>query len=246
MKRIIFFLILMMSISVFTFCSDKTKKENTEIKNVKRIDRTNNWITLFDGKTADGWRGFNSEELPKNWIVENGTLKSLGKGGDIGGDIVFADEQFENFELKLEWKIETGGNSGIFYHVQEGDQYSAPYQNAPEYQIIDQRGFPEKLEPWQSIAADYGMHNTDKNQLIVKTAGEWNTTRIIFTKERVEHWLNGKKVLEFEPWSKEWIKKKESGKWKDFPEYGIFKKGLIGLQDHGSLIWFRNIKIRKL
>lgn len=232
-------------------CGEKTKKSKDEAQLegsevTKKAEVTGNWISLFDGTSTEGWRGFNSETLPEAWLVEDGTLKSLGKGGDIGGDIVYGAQEFENFELVLEWKISEGGNSGIFYHVQEGNTYKAPYENSPEYQVIDQLGFPQKLKPWQSIAADYGMHIADNKMLIVKKAGEWNTTRIIFTPEKVEHWLNGNKVVEFKPWSEEWYAKKREGKWKGYPSYGVAKKGFVGLQDHGSFTWFKNIKIREL
>ena len=203
------------------------------------------WKSLFDGEQITGWRGYNQKTLPETWVVEDGTLKSLGEGGDIGGDIVF-EEIFGEFELYLEWKISKGGNSGVFYHVLEGDQYHSPYENAPEYQVIDDIGFPGKLEDWQSLGADYAMYIPDQSNKIVKPAGEWNTSRIIFTNEHVEYWLNGQKVVEFEPWSEDWIERKNEGKWKDFLDYGKAKKGLIGLQDHGSFIWYKNLKIKKL
>ena len=90
------------------------------------------------------------------------------------------------------------------------------------------------------------MYPADTTQKIVKPAGEWNTSKIIFTPEKVEHWLNGKKIVEFVPWSEDWYERKAAGKWKDFPKYGSFKTGYIGLQDHDSPLWFKNIKIRKL
>lgn len=220
---------------------DVTDTENT----LTDKERSENWILLFDGKNADGWRGYNQNSLPEGWVVEEGTLKSLGKGGDIGGDIVYGEESFENFEFSLEWKIAEGGNSGVFYHVLEGEQYDAPYYNAPEFQLIDQIGFPGKLEDWQSIGADYGMYTPDYEGA-VKPAGEWNSSRVVFTPEEVTYWLNGKKTVAFEPWSEDWEKRKSEGKWKDFPDYGKARSGLIGLQDHGSFIWFKNIKIRKL
>lgn len=229
-----------------TTAEDTTTTQNTEAEANTEENTEEDWITLFDGSSTEGWRGYNMDSLPSSWVIEDGSLKSLGKGGDIGGDIVYGTEEFDNFELNLEWKISEGGNSGIFYHVLEGENYKAPYENAPEYQVIDQIGFPDKLEDWQSIAANYGMHTTDSSQLEVKPAGEWNTTRIIFTPEKAEHWLNGQKVLEFVPWSEDWEARKNSGKWDEYPDYGLAKSGLIGLQDHGSFIWFKNIKIKKL
>jgi len=111
--------------------------------------------------------------------------------------------------------------------------------------LIDQEGFSEPLEPWQSLGGDYGMFAPDFEGAM-KSAGEWNTARIVFTEEKAQYFLNGKKTVEFTPWSEDWKKRKEEGKWKDFPDYGEARSGLIGLQDHGSFIWFKNIKIREL
>ena len=224
--------------------SDKAPASETET--ATETPAAPEWITLFDGSSTEGWRGFNQETLPENWVIEDGTLKSLGTGGDIGGDIVYGAREFENFELSLEWKISDGGNSGIFYHVLEGEQYHAPYENAPEYQLIDDLNFPEKLEDWQQVGADYAMYPADPEKKIVKKAGEWNTTHIVFTPEKAEYWLNGQKVVEFVPWSDDWMARRNSGKWDEYPDYGKARKGLIGLQDHGSFIWFRDIKIREL
>ena len=245
MKKIIYLSVTFAMVILMSCCGDKPKKETIEHKTMDNKEDSE-WIYLFDGKDASGWRSFNGEKLPESWVVEDGTLKSLGQGGDIGGDIVYGKQAFDNFELSLEWKISEGGNSGIFYHVQEGEQYTAPYQNAPEYQLIDDLSFSGPLEDWQKLGADYAMYPADPTQKIVKKAGEWNSSRIIFTDEMVEYWLNGKKVVSFVPWSDDWNKRRASDKWMDYPDYGKFKNGLIGLQDHGSFIWFRDIKIRKL
>ncbi|MGW1454361.1 3-keto-disaccharide hydrolase [Salegentibacter agarivorans] len=246
-------------LSIFTvtaMMACKNSSENSESESEVKAEEKNeissqveDWQYLFDGKNADGWRAYNGEEgegLPDGWIIENETLKSLGKGGDIGGDIVYEKKEFDEFELYLEWKISPEGNSGVFYHVIEDEKYDAPYFAAPEYQIIDQLGFPHELESWQSIGGDYGMYDPEYNEEDLKEIGEWNSSRIRFTNEKVTYWLNGEKTLEFEPWSEDWQKRKEEGKWKDFPDYGKAKSGLIGLQDHGSFTWFRNIKIKEL
>ena len=250
--RLIFLLTLMTSCAVLfmSSCGSRKKKEkpNTEAADTLATQNEDNlsWIDLLDSATMGGWRGFNADTLPTGWTVEPGSLTCSGKGGDIGGDIVYGNETFGNFELALEWKIGEGGNSGIFYHVVEGEQYKAPYENAPEYQVLDQIGFPEKVTPAQSVAADYGMHSADSSQLIVKPAGEWNTSKIVYTPEKVEHWLNGNKVVEFQPDSEDWKQRKANGKWKAYPDYGAAKAGLIGLQDHGSAVWYRNIKVKAL
>lgn len=244
MKKTTYFLVSGILI-ILMACQNKPKKEDIQIVESESEEKSE-WIYLFDGKDTSGWRGFNSETLPENWIIEEGTLKSQGSGGDIGGDIVYGKSSFEFFELSLEWKISEGGNSGIFYHVQEGEQYKAPYETAPEYQLIDDIGFPEPLEDWQKLAADYAMYPADSTQKIVKKAGKWNTSRIVFSSDKAEYWLNGNKVVEFVPYSDDWEKRRTSGKWDAYPDYGTFKKGLIGLQDHGSFIWFKNIKIKEL
>ncbi len=235
LSKATFFILLVALIS----CSGTKKEEQTV-----QLDRNGDWLYLFNGNT-DGWRSFNGETLPEGWVVEDNILKALGTGGDIGGDIVFAGREFENFDLQWEWKIVEGGNSGLFYHVVEGDQYDAPYQNAPEYQLIDDIGYPAKLEPWQSVGADYAMYDPNPDKF-VKASGKWNLSRIRFTPEKVEYWLNAVKTLEFVPWSDDWNQRKMAGKWKDYPDYGKAKSGFIGLQDHGGMTWFRNIKIKPL
>ncbi|WP_338029990.1 DUF1080 domain-containing protein [Fulvivirga sedimenti] len=235
----------------FSACQNSQPAEEAEeeITEEAAMPQESEWIMLFDGSSADGWRSYNGEPgLPGNWVIEDGALKSLGTGGntDIGGDIVYAPQEFDNFELSLEWKISEGGNSGIFYHVQEGEKYAAPYETAPEYQVLDDIGYPDPLEEWQKVGADYGMYVGDPEKKKVKAAGEWNTTRIIFTPEKVEYWLNGEMLITFVPWSDDWKERKAAGKWKDYPDYGEFKSGLIGLQDHGDLAWYRNIKVKEL
>ena len=208
-------------------------------------ERSQGWKLLFDGTSIKGWRAFNAATLPGWWIAEDGALKTLGKGGDIGGDIVYGEETFDNFELSLEWKLTKGGNSGIFYHVVQGEQYRAAYENAPEYQVIDDLEFPEPLEGWQTVGADYAMYQPDSGKA-VKPAGLWNSSRIVFTAGKVEYYLNGKLTVSFVPWSQDWQARKQAGKWKEYPDYGLAHAGYIGLQDHGSVVQFKNIKIRRL
>ena len=211
------------------------------------------WIDLFDGKSTDGWRAYNGKEIPQKWAAVDGELTfdtdlKLENEWKGGGDIIYYKEEFEYFELYLEWKLPKGGNSGVFYNVQEG--FQAPYAISPEYQLIDDLGWEEinnaKLEEWQKAGANYAMHEADLSKKQLNPAGQWNSPRILYTAKKVQHWLNGELLLEFEPYSKEWLLKRDSGKWDDYPDYGKFRKGYIALQDHDSPIWFRNIKIRKL
>lgn len=246
-------IILLLAFTVFS-CGKGAKEE------------TNEWINLFDGTTTEGWRAYNGDALPPGWIAKDGELTfdtELGLEQDYTGgkDIIYGVEEFENFELYLEWKLPEGGNSGIFYHLKEG--FDSPTGICPEYQLIDDINYasihdlteyntslgyenPEVLQPLQQTASDYAMYPADDSQKQLNPVGEWNTTRIIFTPEKVEYWLNGKVLVSFVPWSDDWNEKKNTGKWKNSPDYGRFKSGYIGLQDHASPIWFKNIKIKKL
>ena len=235
----------------------------------KKSATSNQWIQLFDGKSLEGWRAYNGKALPPGWGVVNGemtfsTKMILEKDYDYKGsrDIIYGAQEFDNFELVVEWKIPPGGNSGIFYHIAEG--YRGIPEVAPEYQLIDDEHYtdfhditaynksigvtvnPQQLQPLQSTGADYAMYPPDATQKATRPAGEWNETRIIFTEKEVQHWLNGKLIVRFTPWSADWVAKKSSGKWGLSSDYGKFKKGYIGFQDHGSSLWFRNIRIKPL
>ena len=235
--------ILLILISISLSCSNQNK------------NKSNEWINLFDGSSLDGWRAYNGDQMPPGWKIVDSVLtfntqQILEQDYDYKGnrDIMYGDEEFENFELYLEWKIPKGGNSGIYYHIKEG--YGGFADMAPEYQLLDDENYAEihdyELKDWQLTAADYAMHVPDTTQKVLYPPGQWNSSRIIFTSNNVEHWLNDKKVLSFIPWTEQWYEKRNSGKWDNFPDYGKYKKGYIGLQDHGSNLWFRNIKIKKL
>ena len=232
-------------------CADQntSKISSTDSTNVETDstmkDKNGEWISLFDGKTHNGWHAFNKPGEIKNWTIEDSAMVCLGAAeGDTGGDIV-TDSEYENFELTWDWKITKGGNSGVMYHVVESPKYKAPYETGPEYQLIDDVDFPGKLEDWQKTGADYAMNTTNEKKK-VNPVGEWNTSKIVFNKGHVEHWLNGEKVVEFEAGNEAWMKEKNTGKWKDFPDYGSAKKGRIALQDHGNKAYFKNIMIREL
>ena len=208
-------------------------------------EKSDGWQLLFDGKTLNGWRDYNGDKLTAPWFATDGTIQARGGGGDAHGYIV-TSKNYENFDLVWDWKNAKGGNSGMLYHVVENPAFKVPYVTGPEYQLIDNLGFPEPLEDWQKTAADYAMHVADISKLIIKPAGEWNSSRIVFDNGHVEHWLNGQKVVEFEAWTEDWFARKHSGKWENAPEYGLASTGVICLQDHGSAAWFRNMKIKEL
>lgn len=236
MKSISLIILTVFSLSIIS-CNSSKKENNTLSKKEKK----EGWELLFDGKSMAQWKTFNGGEVT-GWKIIDGEMHNSGEGSDHGGDII-TKKQYENFELFLEWKVDSVSNSGIFFHVQEGIT-DAIYESGPEYQLIDDKGWPEKLEDWQLSGANYGMHPPKNSK--VKPLDEWNTSRIIVNNPHVEHWLNGKKVVEYELWSDDWKAKKTESKWAEAPHYGEAKKGHIGLQDHGGLTMFRNIKIREL
>jgi hypothetical protein len=201
------------------------------------------WKLLFDGKSMARWRPYQNKAT-NSWTVKDGIFYCKGSvtdKSDKRADMI-TDKQYENFDFSIDWKISPKGNSGILYMVTE--EFKAAYLSGPEYQIIDDKNFPEKLEDWQKTGANYAMDPAPT--AAPKPVGQWNTTRIVVNKGHVQHWLNGKKLLDFQMGTDEWKKKKMEGKWKDAPSYGLSKKGHIALQDHGSEAWFKNIKIKEL
>lgn len=224
----------------FISCSSS---KNVSDNNLTNTEKGKGYILLFDGKTMNGWRTYQNQSA-ESWFVDKGTLHCIGSSdnyGAITADLVTAN-QYENFDLSVDYKISPKGNSGILYMVTEDNAYS--YLSGPEYQIIDDVNFPEKLEEWQHTAANYAMNPAPT--AVPNPAGEWNHARIVVNNGHVEHWLNGKKVVEYELYSDDWNKRKMSGKWKDVLTYGQSKKGYITFQNHGSEAWFKNIKIREL
>lgn len=195
--------------------------------------------SLFDGKSLSQFRGYAKEEIGKGWTVVDGAIKFDGSSGN--GDII-TKETYEDFEFQVEWKISKGGNSGIIYLVRQGDP--STYHSGPEYQLLDNHNDGNGKNTKTSTAALYGLYAAEKAE--TKPAGQWNTTKIVVNKGKVEHWLNGKKVVETQIGSDEWNKLVEGSKFNDWKQFGKTQKGHIALQDHGGEVWFRNIKIKRL
>ena len=237
MKNLTYLIILIFAASAIS-CTTNNKNE---LNTISKKEKSEGWELLFDGKTMDNWKTFNGGEVT-GWKIIEGEMHNSGVGSDHGGDIV-TKKQYENFELSLEWKIAPESNSGIFFHVQEGI-VDAIYETGPEYQLLDDKGWPTKLEDHQYSGANYAMHVPQNAEVV--PLDQWNTSKIVINNPHVEHWLNGNKVVEYDLWSDKWNALKNTGKWKDMPHYGASKKGHIGIQDHGGLTMFRNIKIREL
>ena len=200
-------------------------------------EREAGWELLFDGQTLDGWRGYNSPDLPGGWAAQDGTLVRTGTGGDI-----ITDRSFADFELTLEWRVESAGNSGVFYRAAEGEEWI--YHSAPEMQVLDDAGHRDGQNPLTSAGANYGLHGAPRG--VVRPAGDWNEVRLLVEGAHVEHWLNGTKVVEYQLWTPEWEALVAGSKFVEWPAYGRASTGHIGLQDHGDPVWYRNIKIREI
>jgi hypothetical protein len=203
------------------------------------------WKLLFDGKTTDGWRGYKMEKAPPGWQAIDGALVRTkggegGKGAGGGDDIVTVN-QFDNFELKVEWKIVAGGNSGILYRVTEDAVTS--WHVAPEMQVLDNTRWPDR-DKRQLAGALYDLYAPTKD--VTKPAGEWNAARVVARGNRVEHWLNDVKLLEYLRGSDDWNERVAKSKFKDLSQFAKADKGHICLQDHSDRIEFRNIKLRSL
>jgi Domain of Unknown Function (DUF1080) len=233
--KLAFVTALLMSITATSLCQAQ-EKDNI----LTDAEKKSGWQLLFDGKTTKGWRMYQNVTAD-GWQVVNGELISKKDGVTKRADLITA-EQYDNFELVFDWKVEKGANSGVIYRALENDRPS--FESGPEYQIIDDNGYADKLEDWQKSGADYAMH--PPSTLAAKPVGQYNRTKIVANGSHVEHWLNGVKVVDFELWTPEWQQLKENGKWKDAKNYAMAKKGHIALQDHGGGVRFKNIKLRRL
>ncbi len=229
---------------IFTACSSTKNRnvDNTATNTLSIKEQKAGWKLLFDGKTTNGWHKFNSEGTGQSWIVENGAL-TFDPSKKDGGDIV-TDEAFEAFEFSLEWKISDCGNSGIIYFAQESDQYDYAWRTGLEMQVLDNTCHPDAKINKHRAGDLYDLIAC--NEETVKPAGEWNLAVIRVKDGNLQHWLNGKKVVETTLWDDAWYDMIANSKFKNMPDFGRFKKGHIVLQDHGDKVAYRNIKIQML
>jgi len=200
-------------------------------------ERDAGWQLLFDGRTLDGWRGYMREDMPAGWQAADGLFTRVARAGDV-----ITTRTFRDFELTFDFLVAEGGNSGIFYRAVEGPEFI--YYFAPEYQILDDERHPDGRSPLTSTGSNYAVNEAPRG--VTKPAGEWNTGRIIVDGRHVEHWLNGQKVVEYESGSDDWSRRVAASKFRQWPEYGRAAEGHVGIQDHGSRVAYRNLKIREI
>ncbi|MFL5499872.1 MAG: DUF1080 domain-containing protein [Gemmatimonadaceae bacterium] len=215
------------------------------------------WRLLFDGKTFDGWRGLGYDTVPTaHWKIENGTIRKLADGvvprlpdgqPAAGGDLMTKDT-FRDFELEWEWKISRAGNSGVKYNVSEEISMAAAPNHAAlgfEYQMLDDSLHEDNKVPSHRAGALYDLIPPSANKQLAPV-GEWNSSRIVFRGNHGEHWLNGRKVVEFELGTPLMDSLLAKSKYHSIPNFAQKRAGHIVLQDHVDEVFFRNIKIRPL
>lgn len=260
MKKIRLFIImitLLPGLSFITSCGQAPKQEEA-IAEVEEItlntlsneEKDEGFILMFDGKTFDGWRGYNRSHFPEHgWIIEDGMLRVEGSGGDeaggAGGDIIY-DRKFRDFHLKLDWMVSTGGNSGILYLAQEVEEEPI-WKSAPEMQVLDNEEFLKvypDFSPLQMAGSLYDLVAADPQN--TNPAGEWNSVEIIVKEGIITHKQNGALVVECHIGSPDWEEKVSGSKFAPYPWFGKYEPGYIGLQDHGDDVWFKNIRIKEL
>jgi len=236
-------------------CNNDSSEEKNETKSKMTDDSQNiltedeqkdGWQLLFDGKSSKGWHHYGGGTVGYAWIITDSSLYFDGalKKDTLSQDIV-TDDEYENFHLKLEWKVDTNGNSGIMFYVNEDTaKYKRSYHTGPEMQVLDNNGHPDaKIEKHR--AGDlYDLVSCSKET--VKPALQWNRVEIKSVNGKLDFWLNGENVVSTQLWDENWKKMLANSKFKQWPDFGTFKKGRICLQDHGDKVWYRNIKIKKL
>jgi cytochrome c len=207
------------------------------------------WELLFDGQSLDNFRNYNQETLGKKWIIDDHALHLTGRDKnqdgwqtEDGGDVVITSEPLENYELYLEWKISSNGNSGIIYNVKESDDLDFPFLSGPEYQILDNLGHPDGRILTHRAGDNYDL--IESKIVAVNPPNTWNRARLIVNNGKVEHWLNGYKVVDTEMFTPQWNELIQNSKFADWQDFAKSPGGHIVLQDHGDKVWFRNIKIR--
>lgn len=208
-------------------------------------EKNDGWKLLFDGQTKNGWHSYNNTGNLASWKVEDGNLfLDVNTNGEHTGEDIVTDDDYENFHLKVDWKISQNGNSGIMFGVKEDKKYENDYFTGPEMQVLDNNGHPDAKIIKHRAGDLYDLITSSPET--VKPAGEWNSAEIYKNGDTLELRLNGPTVVKTTLWDANWKKLVAGSKFKQWPDFGTFKSGKIALQDHGNKVWYRNIKIRKL
>ncbi len=211
---------------------------------VKTDSTTDGWISLFDGTTTSGWHSYGKDKATDRWKIADGAIYLDTLVKSAGGDLV-TNGEYGNYHLKLEWKIAPKGNSGLIFYVNEDiSKYKATYNTGLEMQVLDNDGHPDGKIIKHRSGDLYDLISCSKET--VKAVGEWNEAEIISKDGKLEMVLNGTTVVSTTLWDENWKKMVAGSKFKTMADFGTYKKGKIALQDHGNLVWYRNIRIKEL
>jgi hypothetical protein len=226
-----------------------TTKPKTAMNVLTDAQKADGWQLLFDGQTTKGWHKYGGEAVGSAWKIADGALYLDTTQKDNwqikgGGDIA-SDEEFENFHLKLEWRIAKDGNSGIMFNVHEDStKYKYPWETGPEMQVLDNDGHEDGKIKKHRAGDLYDLISCSKET--VKPVGEWNEAEIKCQNGKLDFYLNGENVVSTELWTDAWKELLKTSKWKGYKDFATYKKGHIALQDHGCMVWYRNIMIKRL
>ncbi len=242
-------LVLLVAV-IFGGCkSSKAPSMSTLQNTLSQKEKDNGWQLLFDGQTTKGWHTYGKQTIGKAWKVVDGALhldaeskKSF--SSSEGGDIV-TDNEFDNYDLQLDWKISKNGNSGVMIYVNEDiTKYKEPYFTGPEMQVLDNDGHADG-KIFKHRAGDlYDLIPSTKES--ANPVGEWNHVEIIANQGKLDFYLNGTQTVSTTMWDDNWRKMIAASKFNAWADFGTYKKGRLDLQDHGNDVWFRNIKIKRL
>ena len=232
---------LIMLTACALFCSIGMAQTPNKLTNK---EKKQGWKLLFDGKTNAGWHTYLKDTVGSKWQVKDGVIIFDPSQPENGGGDLVTNEEYENYELNLEWKISKGGNSGIIFDIQEDPKYSATYLTGPEMQVIDNDGHPDAKITKHRAGDLYDMLKSTSEP--VKPVGEWNTAEIISKNGKLTFVLNGVKIVKTTMWDDNWKALIAGSKFKTWQGFGTYKSGKIALQDHGDEVWFRNILIKEL
>jgi len=253
MKKLTLGILYLMMIIIIISCGQSKPKDalalyaeiskNSAANTLSESEKTNGWQLLFDGKATDGWHGYNLTLFPDCWAVEDGSLTMNTQGSAESQDII-TNKKYRDFALSLEYKLTKAANSGIIFQIAEDPKYKFPYETGPEFQVIDHQNWPDPLEEWQINGANYAMYPPMVKPY--KPLGEWNQLFLMVKGNMVTQILNGEIVVKYEKNSEDWNKLRNSGKWSNFPDWGKFDEGYISLQNHGTKVWYRSIKLKEI
>lgn len=226
---------------------------NAANKNTMRSSSNEDgFVSLFDGSTTKGWHTYGKTTVGKAWKAMDGVLhldaaSKKQYSTPEGGDIV-TDQEFENYHLKLEWKISTKGNSGVVFNIKEDPKYAEMWHTGPEMQVLDNGTATIEGHPDGKITSHRAgdLYDLIVSSEVVKPVGEWNLAEIVANKGKLDFYLNGQHTLSTTMWDENWRALIAKSKFKTMPGFGEFKSGRIGLQDHGDDVWYRNIRIKRL